>query len=168
MLSFFVPQIFKIPLHIPSFTSSSSYVSEKVLMPTSSSLPADTIHVSSPKTSIPITTSTSEAAVIQSGSSPLLSAHITMPMPSVTINQTSPLVSMGIYISRHVPESTQSTWGSYAFYSAPSIQPLYAFPVGSTFLFYHPSSIMFQHVYVLLLHLSQYNDPCRHPLHLKF
>ena len=93
------PQIFKIPLHIPSFTSSSSSVSEKVLIPTSSSLPADTIHVLSLETSIPITTSTSEAPIVQSGSSPLLSAHMTMPMPSVTINQTSPLVSTDIDIS---------------------------------------------------------------------
>ena len=64
------------------------------------SLPADTIHVSSLETFIPITTSTFEATVVQSGSSPLLSAHITMSIPTVNITRTSPLVSTGIDISR--------------------------------------------------------------------
>ena len=99
MPSSIAPQIFKIPLHIPSFTSSSTCVFEKVLIPTSSSLSADNIHVSSPETSIPISTSTSQAVVVQTGSSPLLSVHITMPIPSVTITQTSSLVSTGIDIS---------------------------------------------------------------------
>ena len=39
-----VTQFFKTPLHLPSFTLESSFVSEKILMP-SSSLPAVSIHI---------------------------------------------------------------------------------------------------------------------------
>ena len=85
----------KIPLHIPSFSLSTSSIPGNVLV-LSSSLPADTIHDSSLETSISIIPSSSEAVVVQSSSPPLLTAHITMPMPSSTITQTSPLVSTEI------------------------------------------------------------------------
>ena len=91
-------QVPNIPLHIPSFSLSMSSILEKVLV-LPSSLPANTIHASSPETSIPIIYSTYEAVVVQSSCSPLLNAYITMPMPSPTITQTSPLVSTRIDIS---------------------------------------------------------------------
>ena len=53
-------QVPNIPLHIPSFSLSTSSVPGKVLV-LSSSLPVDTIHASSLKTSIPIIPSSSEA-----------------------------------------------------------------------------------------------------------
>ena len=84
-----------IPLHIPYFSLSASSVPEKASV-LSSSLSVDTIHASSHETSISIIPSSSEVANVQISYPPILTAHITMPMPSLTITQTSPLVSTGI------------------------------------------------------------------------
>ena len=59
----------------------------------SSSLPVANVHIPSPKTSIPVLSSTSETTLDQNISFPLPTSHITMPIPTSTITQTSSLVS---------------------------------------------------------------------------
>ena len=89
-------QVFKVPLHIPSISSIPSPVLEKASVLSPSSLLATTMQVSSIETSIPDIPSTLEVTVIQSSTSFSLTSHITMPMPSHTMTQTSYLISTGI------------------------------------------------------------------------
>ena len=85
-------QSLKIPLQLPSFTLSSSSILEKILVP-SSSLPAANVQIPSPETSIPVLSLTYETTLDQNIYFPLPTSHITMPIPTATITQTSSLVS---------------------------------------------------------------------------
>ena len=72
--------------------------------------------------------------------------------------------------SSSVPESTQLE-GLMLFphhYFFHRFNPYLCFLLDQLFHLHHPSSIMFRHVYPLLLNLSMYNHPRHHPLHLKF
>ena len=91
-----ISQVFKVPLHIPFISSIPSPIPEKSSVLSPSSLLATTMQVSSIETSIPDTPSTFEVTVIQSSNSSSLTSHVTMPMPSHTMMQTSSLISTGI------------------------------------------------------------------------
>ena len=91
-----VPLVFKIPLHIPSFSSVSSPVAEKSSAVSSSPLNITTLQVSSVETSIPNISSTPEDIPTQNVNPSPSTSPITMTMPSHTTNQTTSLISIGI------------------------------------------------------------------------
>ena len=90
--------VFKVPLHIPSFSSIPSPFHEKASTLSPSSLRVTTMQVSSIETYVPDNPSTPEVTIIQSSTSSSLTSHITMPMPSYTMIQTSSLISRCINV----------------------------------------------------------------------
>ena len=94
-----VPPLFKTPLHIPSFSSFSSPVFEKITTVSPSSLlKATTVQISSVEVSVHDVSSTPEVTLAQNIAPSPTTPHITMAIPSQTKTQTSSLISTGISI----------------------------------------------------------------------
>ena len=93
-----VPPVFKIPLHIPSFSSVSSPMTKKSSVVSPSSLKTTTLQVSSTETSILDISSAPEVILAQNVTSSPSTSPITITIPSHTTTQTSSLISTGISI----------------------------------------------------------------------
>ena len=93
-----VPPVFKIPLHIPSFSSMASHVPEKISAVSPSSLKATSLQVSSIETSIPDPSLAPKITLSQNVTSSPSISPITMTIPFHTTTQTSSLISTGISI----------------------------------------------------------------------
>ena len=93
-----VPLVFKIPLHIPSFSLVLSLVPEKTSTVSPSSLKVTTLQVSSIETFVPEISSAPKVTLAQNVTSSPSTSPITMTIPSHTTTQTSSLISTCISI----------------------------------------------------------------------
>ena len=94
-----VPPIFKIPLHIPSISSVSSPMSEKIaIVSPSSFLKATTVQIPFVEASVHDISSAPEITLAQNVTPSLATSHINMAMTSQTTTQTSSLISTGLSI----------------------------------------------------------------------
>ena len=93
-----IPTVFKIPLHIPSFSSLSSPAPEKTSAVSSSSLKATSLQVSFIETSIRDLSSAPKVTLAHNVTSSPSTSPITMTIPSHTTTHTSSLISTGISI----------------------------------------------------------------------
>ena len=93
------PLVFKIPLHIPSISSVSSPMSEKITTVSPSSLlKATTMQISSVEASVDDISLAPEVTLAENVTPFPDTSHITMAIPSQTATQTSYLISTGISI----------------------------------------------------------------------
>ena len=91
--------VFKIPLHIPSFSSVLSPISENITTVSPSSLlEATTVQISSVEVPVHDISSAPEVTLVQNVTSSLATSHITMAIPSQTTTQTSSLISTSLSI----------------------------------------------------------------------
>ena len=98
-LHFVVHPVFKTPLHVPSFSSVSSPMSEKITTVSPSSLlKATIVKISSVETYVHDISSAPEVTLAQNITPSPTTSHITMAIPSQTTTQTSSLISTGIRI----------------------------------------------------------------------
>ena len=91
--------VFKIPLHIPSISSVSSPMSEKIaIVSPPSFLKATTMQFPSVESSVQDISLAPEVTLAQNVTSFPSTSHITMPIPFETTTQTSSLISIGLSI----------------------------------------------------------------------